>query len=290
MKTTNKNQFLKPSISFNKQVEKLKSRGMNFSSEKKAIHYLSNLNYYRLRGYWIIFEKNDSHDFEENTCFDKVLDLYIFDRELRLLLLDAIERIEVSIRTKLSYYLTMSYGSHAHLKAELFYSPLKYSTTLVKLQQEIHRNKRIEFIEHHLNKYSEELPPLWVCVEVMTIGHLSNWYANIKDRKLRQQIAKEFNLDEKVLKSFLHHLTIIRNTAAHHSRVWNKKFAVDFILPNNPLTLKNKMNISKRKYIYNTLIMCDYLMSIICKNNHWMKKVETLIKKYSVDKKRMGYN
>ena len=288
--TTTKQSFIKPFLTIEQQINQLKSRGMNFHDEKKAKYYLENLNYYRLGGYWLIFEKNhESHQFRDNTYFEDVLNLYIFDRELRLLLLDAIERIEVSIRSRLAYHLAESFGSHAHLKPEIFVSPLKYARTLTKLKSELDRNRSEIFIKHHSDKYSEELPPIWVSVEVMTMGQISSWYSNIKDRKHRQIIAKYYGLDEKILSSFLHHLTIVRNTSAHHSRVWNRKFTIDFSLPNFPKELNEKFNPASRKYIYNTLVMCEYLMNIISEDSSWKKRLDDLILKHNIDVKRMGF-
>lgn len=289
--TTSKKQlFSKPFLTIEEQIEQLKARGMIFSDEFKARHYLQNLNYYRLGGYWLLFESDHStHMFKEGTNFDDVLNLYIFDRELRLLILDAIERIEVSIRSTLAFQLAEAFGSHPHLQPDNFISPLKYSRTLTKLKSEIDRNKGETFIKHHLDKYSDELPPIWVSVEVMTMGQISNWFSNIKERKYRQLIAKYYNLDEKILCSFLHHLTIVRNTAAHHSRLWNKRFTVDFILPNKPETLNENFNQSSKRYIYNTMVMCEYLMNIISESNHWKLRLDELIDKHKIDTKRMGY-
>ena len=285
-----KTSFSKPFLTIEQQLNQLKSRGMNFYDESKAKYYLENLNYYRLSGYWLLFEKNhDTHKFNKNTYFEEVLNLYIFDRELRLLLLDAIERIEVSIRSKLAYILAQNFGSHAHLKPEIFASYPKYEKTLTKLKAEIHRNKSEIFIKHHLDKYNEDLPPIWVSVEVMTMEQISSWYSNIKDRQYKQMIAKYYDLDEKILSSFLHHLTIVRNTSAHHSRVWNKRFTIDFVLPKFPKQLNSQFNLSSKKYIYNTLVMCEYLLNIISENNCWKENLDNLIKKHKINTKRMGF-
>lgn len=290
LKTTSKLNFSKPFLTIDEQITQLKSRGMKFYSEERAKKYLENLNYYRLGGYWLIFERNhEKHEFDEDVYFEDVLNLYNFDRDLRLLLLDGIEKIEISIRSKIAYYLAESFGSHAHLKLEIFSSCLNYSKTLIKLKSELDRNKNEIFIKHHSEKYNEELPPIWVSVEVMTIGQISNWYSNIKDRKYRQVIAKSYDLDEKILSSFLHHLTIIRNISAHHSRLWNKKFTIDFILPNFPKELNDRFNLSSKKYIYNTLVMCEYLINIIDEDNNWKKRLDELICKYKINAKNMGF-
>jgi abortive infection bacteriophage resistance protein len=57
----------------------------------------------------------------------------------------------------------------------------------------------------------------------MTLGHLSRWLHNLRIPRDRQIVADAYGLDEKVLTSFVHHLTIVRNHCAHHGRVWNRK-------------------------------------------------------------------
>lgn len=290
LNTSQKQSFSKPFLTLDEQLVQLKSRGMKFHDEKEAKHYLEHLNYYRLGGYWLLFESDhETHTFKENVYFEDVLNLYIFDRELRLLILDIIERIEVSIRSKFAHHLAECFGSHAHLMPELFYSSDNYYKTLSKLKSEIDRNKNELFIKHHFDKYNEELPPIWVCVEVMTLGQISNWYSNLKERKHRQAIAKDYGLDEKILSSFLHHLTTVRNVAAHHSRLWNRKFTIDFVLPSYPVELKKKLNPVSRRYIYNTLMMCEYLMNTISKDSMWKSRLEELINTHNIDTTRMGY-
>ena len=75
------------------------------------------------------------------------------------------------------------------------------------------------------------MPPLWVVCEIMSLGHLSTFYQNIKRPHDRNLIAKEYCLDEKVLTSFLHHLSHVRNLCAHHSRIWNRRFTITIRLP-----------------------------------------------------------
>lgn len=285
-----KQSFSKPFFTLDEQLAQLKSRGMKFHDEKTAKHYLEHLNYYRLGGYWLPFEANhETHTFNDDVYFEDVLNFYIFDRELRLLLLDVIERIEVSIRSKFAHHLAQIHGAHAHLKPELFYSKIKYSKTILNLKSEIDRNKNELFIKHHFDKYNEELPPIWVCVEVMTLGQISNWYSNLQERQERQIIAKNYGLDEKIFSSFLHHLTTVRNVAAHHSRLWNRKFTIDFVLPKHPVVLNKKFNQASKKYIYNTFVMCEYLMNTISKDSMWKIKLEKLIQDHSVDTQKMGY-
>ena len=113
-------QFTKPPKTFDEQVDLLMSRGMEVGDLERAKRYLAHLNYYRLAAYWLPFEQDHpTHRFKTGTRFETILELYIFDRELRLLVMDAIERIEVSLRTRWAYHLAHTYGPHAHLNAAI---------------------------------------------------------------------------------------------------------------------------------------------------------------------------
>ena len=278
--------FSKLSLTISQQIIQLKSRGMQFLDEEQASYYLENINYYRLSAYWLPFESDHkTHTFKDGTSFERVLELYIFDRELRLLMLDAIERIEVSVRTHLAYELSQKYGSHPHLEAELFKPLHRYKRVLEKLKGEAGRNKE-PFVKHFKEKYSEALPPIWACVELMTLGQVSNWFGMIKLRQDKQLIAKYYSIDEKVLGSFLHHLTIIRNICAHHSMLFSSNLTVEFTIPKN---MQEHFNTQERKKLFNTFVMLEYLMDKISGDNHWRTRLEDLIDKYNINRVTLGY-
>lgn len=279
--------YSKPFLTIVEQIEQLKSRGMQFEDEAIARYYLENINYYRLSAYWLPFElDHQTHTFKDGTTFERVLELYVFDRELRLLMLDAIERVEVSVRSKFAYEISQKYGSHPHLDTSIFKSPHHYNKTLSKLKAEIERSKE-PFIKHFKQKYSEDFPPIWASVELMTLGQVSNWLSLIKLRQDRQLIAKYYGLDEKVLVSFLHHLTIIRNICAHHSVLWNKKLTLEFIIPKE---MKDSFNINEKRKLFNTFVMLEYIMSKISNNNLWKIRLENLIDKYNISRDTLGYD
>lgn len=285
--------FSKPPKTFEEQVEILRSRGMEIDDSERAGRYLSHLNYYRLAAYWLPFEQNHSpHRFRPGTRFDTVLEHYIFDRELRLLVMDAIERVEVSLRTRWAYYLSHAYGPHAHLESRLFKTGRWLHGENIRNLKEVVRSSSEVFIRHFNKKYDEELPPLWVICEIMTLGQLSKWYANLRHSKDRNAIAEVYGLDEVNLTSFLHHLSIVRNLCAHHARLWNREFAVIWQLPRKkpselPLNF-NTADADKRK-LYNTLVMLAYLMDQI--NPHsWKKRLGKLFAKHpEVAGRHMGF-
>ena len=113
--------FNKSHLSLEQQLTLLEERGLIVSDREQAKHYLGHLNYYRLSGYWFPFKQSPTTDrFRPNTSFEDILNLYIFDREFRLLVIDAMERIEVSVRSKWAYFFCEKYEAHAHLDSSLF--------------------------------------------------------------------------------------------------------------------------------------------------------------------------
>ena len=122
-----KRPFSKPATTYTQQVALLQQRGMITENPAEAEFYLQHLNYYRLSAYWLPFEANHTtHQFKPETRFTDVLNNYIFDRELRLLLLDAIERVEVSVRGQWAYQIAHRHGPHAHLDVSLAYDSTRF--------------------------------------------------------------------------------------------------------------------------------------------------------------------
>ena len=296
MTTQNKILFTKPPKTFAEQIQILQSHGLSIQDTAKAEFYLSQLNYYRLAAYCIPFEiEHTTHQITLGTTFDDVLNLYTFDRELRLLLMDAIERIEVSLRTQMAYQLSQRHNTpHPHLDCTIFKNTKKYQSGLNKLQNEVRQSDE-DFIRHLTTKYQELLPPIWAVVELMTMGQLSNWFSNIKERQDRKAICQVYNLNEAVMTSFCEHLSLVRNKAAHHARLWNRVFPKQMKLPTvGPSDLINSIlrlphNDRNLKKLYNTLTIMLYLMDIIAPGHHWKTRLKDLINTHAIDPTRMGF-
>jgi abortive infection bacteriophage resistance protein len=97
----------------------------------------------------------------------------IFDRELRLVLLDAIERIEVSVKTQWAYYFSESHGSHAYMDCKLSNNIQWHTQNIILLEKELKRSDEL-FISHYQKNYtSPSMPPIWVICEIMSFGLLS---------------------------------------------------------------------------------------------------------------------
>lgn len=283
--------FCKPAKTVDEQIDILRERGMVIDDADSARHYLSHINYYRLTGYWLRFEETHKpHQFKAGTRFDDVLDVYIFDREFRLLLLDAIERIEVSVRTQWAYQTAHRGGSHAYLQPDFVGSRSRRDNEVQKLLVDVRASKE-PFIKHYINRYSDpELPPSWSVSEIMSLGQLSRWYQLLRPFSLRRKISDVYGLDQKVLASLLHHLTYVRNLCAHHSRVWSRQLTITPPkVRSKPKVLVHAMRADDKSYIYNTCCFILHMMNVIAPSHHWHERLFDLLERHSIDVTEMGF-
>nr|WP_182263112.1 Abi family protein [Rhodococcus sp. UFZ-B548] len=118
----NHSAYGKPFKTIEEQRELLQSRGMTISDTTAAERWLHSIGYYRLSGYWYPHRIRNQpagstpvieDHFTPGTSFEQILDLYEFDRKLKLLVLDAIERIEVAMRLRVGHTLGRR-GAFAH--------------------------------------------------------------------------------------------------------------------------------------------------------------------------------
>lgn len=282
--------FDKPALTYGQQVDLLRSRGMVIDDGERAVFYLQHLNYYRLCAYWLPFEADHaSHQFKSGTRFEDVLDLYVFDRELRLIILDAIERIEVSVRSNWAYALAHLHGHHAHTDMYPAKDQDKWQRDLESLKEHVEQRNDEVFIQHHKLTYQEELPPLWVVCEVMTLGLLSRWYGNLKPAEARRAISSTYRLDEMVLQSWLHHLTVVRNICAHHGRLWNREFTITPKLPKRKPERLIDNFVPKSRRVYNSLVILLHFMDIVSPKHDWRSRLIQHLGASSANLTAMGF-
>lgn len=247
----------------NEQIALLKERGMSFKKEKDAHHFLSNISYYRLKGYWWEMQKDIiNHQFKEDSYFENVIDLYNFDRNFRLILFNAIERIEIVLRAKMIYHLSLSYGGEWYIDSTLFPNRKFHNEFTHKIEKEINDSSE-EFIQKHKKKHPHEKAEAWKALEVITLGSLSKLYNNINHQLPEKNvIASEFGLyNQKYLSSWLQTITVIRNIIAHHGRLWNRVIINKYAWPSktrSPL-LNYTPNEHDRRKIFPILSAIIYL-------------------------------
>lgn len=292
--------FEKTPLTIAEQIRLLQSRGLLISNEQLARHYLQFISYYRFCGYGLEFEeisnKERIHRYNNGTTFEKVLDCYIFDRKLRLLVIDAIEQIEVAVRTVITNELALKYGSHWYTKKELFLPKYNYAELINAIQKEtsysamvgtVKHKKRERFIQHYFDNYSEpKLPPIWMVAEVLSLGTWSILFANLINRDDQKLICKPFGLNYVVVTSWLHSLTYLRNLCAHHSMLWNREFTF------KPLIAKQyAQQLADNTKFSAQAVIIKVLLNVIAPNNHWSYHLYDLIKAHSnINLSKMGFS
>lgn len=276
------------------QIQLLQSRNMSFRNVEKAPHFLANISYYRLKGYW--WEMQDdkvNHHFRDGSFFEDVIDLYNFDRNFRLIVFNAIERIEVALRTKMIYHMSIGYGAEWYLDSGLFPNKKYYSDFQSKIHTELKESSE-EFIVKHYKNHPTENPEAWKALEVITLGSLSKLYRNI-DHQLPKKnvIAKEFGLfNQKYLSSWLITITLLRNIIAHHGRLWNRVIINKYDWPaKTPWPILNYIpdNFQRRK-IFPVLSAIIYLNDRISPGHHIVNELLDLFRQFKeIPLYKMGF-
>lgn len=272
----------KPFKEYDEQRKLLENRGMCIDDIHYAEKKLSQIGYYRLSGFWHtartpIDEKTLSDQFLPNTHFKNIHQLYIFDKRLRILLLDIIERLEINIRTVLAHEMGR-FNPLAYLD-EFYINPRfteHYSKWKEKLEQQINKS-RDDFVLWH--KQKEASLPFWAVVEIWDFGMLSKYYSMLKKR-YQNIIANRFNVDNTAtLISWLNEINIIRNQSAHHSRVWNRKGNPIKILHNDYFNSLNLDQTAKER-LFGRIAVMWYLISQTSNNYKWLLQCNHLIDKF----------
>jgi abortive infection bacteriophage resistance protein len=266
----------KPAETYQQQLDRLKSRGLTVKDEPLALHILAHHNYYRLSAYRFPFTvAGDPDQFLPGITFEQVWHLYQFDRTLRHLVLEGCNRVEISVRSSWAYEIGHRLGPLSYLDNRHFNDPLTHARTLTKLYSEMERSQEA-FIKHHKATLHMPWPPAWAIAEVASFGNISHMIAQLQPPMLRQAIADTYQLDESTFCSIVHHLCILRNTAAHHNRLWNRRSVFKVALPRkkpghlfpNFFDAPGDKPGQERK-IYNSLILLIHFVQVIEPLSPW---------------------
>jgi len=214
--------YSKPPLTFPDQADLLIKRGL-IADRNELIHRLESVSYYRLSAYWYTFRKKDSDDLKEGTTLDTVWERYVFDRQLRLLVMDAIERVEIALRTQLVNRHSLRFGALGYLDRNTLpgMSVDDHRFFLETIRNEARKSKE-DFVVHYFGKYTSETDlPLWMACELMTFGTMLTLFRHV-DKSIKSSIAAEYGIADVVLESWLLSLNFVRNICAHHARLWNR--------------------------------------------------------------------
>ena len=270
--------YTKPALTYEDQLNLLVSRNLACTDRPRALEWLQRIGYYRLSAYFIPFRDASTDNFRAGTDLDTIVDLYKFDGNLRLLMMQAMDRIEVAVRAVITYQVVHNLGVFGYADSANFAASFDHAQFLGLIRREERRSSET-FVGHYRTKYTSEAHlPFWMATELISFGALSKMYAHLRIR-LRKQIAQEFNQPAPVFLSWLHALTAVRNTCAHHGRLWNRELAVKPELPN---AWKAQGLDNNRPYIIALIVQT--LLSEVSPDSQWKERLKAHFNAYpSVD-------
>jgi abortive infection bacteriophage resistance protein len=273
-------------------VPLLKSRGLAIPDEQKAISYLTNIGYYRLSAYCypLLKDPKSDHLYKDGATFDLVMNMYRFDRKLRILLFNEIEKIEVAIRSVLTNYTSdMLHDVFWMTDIKYFHNPAIFSKTLTLIQSEMDKTKE-EFIAHFQSKYSNSYPPAWMVAEIVTLGILCATYNNLKSKTIQKKIANYFGLSIPTFSSWIMILANLRNLCGHHVRIWNKENPLIPVDLKSPVFPWINSATTDMKRIYYRICIIKYLLFTVSPHNTFTQKLKLLLTEYpTIGIKAMGF-
>ena len=269
----------------------LKSRGLSVNNSTRAEECLRRIGYYRFSGYLypLLTIPKDRHIFKNGASFDRALNMYRFDSQLRTMMFSQIEQVEVAVRNAIVNITSRETGNPFWMTDSLcFYDNSIFLKAKQYIDDELSKSKE-EFIQHFRSSYSDPYPPSWMLAEILPFGVLTRIYDNIRSNQIRKQIAKEFSLNVPVFMSWLTIVTVCRNNCCHHSRVWNRTFALRALSMRNMTQPWISMPVNQQKVFF-SLCIIKYLLNIISPLNDMTNKLKTLLTAFpEIDTAAMGF-
>ena len=288
---TNKIPFPKTYNNSQDLVNLLQSRGLTINDVSRAERYIDFIGYYRLSAYMypLLQMPKELHRYKNGASFDQVLTLYRFDKKLRLLIFNEIEKIEVAIRSAIVNVGCELTGSPFWMTdCTHFIDQKKYTHTTTLIDAEI-RHSREDFIAHFRQTYTNPYPPAWILAEVLPFGVITNIYNNIRIARIKKRIAQKFGLQIAPFESWLTIITLTRNSCCHHARVWNKQNTIRPMIPNHVSGAWLTLTTDPLR-IYFDLCIIKYFLNVISPQNDMRNKLQKLLADYpSIDIAAMGF-
>ncbi|EPU63016.1 Abi family protein [Streptococcus agalactiae] len=209
-------------ISIENQLKNLIDLGLLVEDKTYAKKILGRISYYRLIKAYSITLKKDGR-YISGISFEDIVSLYKFDRELRQLIFEIIEHIEVSLRAVITNYFSLKYGNFGYKDlSNVGKYKNRYKEALNDLERETKRNRRSPFIKNFKDNYEGGEIPLYAVIEVASFGTLSKMYKNMKNED-KSKIAKVFHTDYHYFESWIENFAYIRNICAHYGRLYGAK-------------------------------------------------------------------
>ncbi len=275
--------YSKRPLTIDEQIDLLRMRGVAIEDESFSRHVLATVSYYRFSAYLYPFRSKSNPDkYVPGTSFSRCWNYYRFDRRLRCILIDVIERVEVAVKTQIVSIFSQKYGAFGYRSETNFAKPLdsqRFSDLLNFVDSETAKSKE-DFVQHFRESYNTDNGlPIWMAVEVMTFGNMLTLFRLLKKQD-KQIIARKMGSNERVFESWLTTLNYIRNVCAHHGRIWNKHLAINPLIPSkDPAWHEAEYPVDPCR-IYSVLCILKYLLKHIAPQSQWTARFLELLQSF----------
>jgi len=280
-----------PSLSISEQIQLLKEKGLTVLSEDYAAHWLSHVSYFRLKNYTNKFKNAQTGKFVPNSTFDQVIKLYLFDRNLKFILFDAIETIEIAIKTVLSNSMANAYGPHWFMERKYFMPSFSFDEFLATVEKETADTDEPSVKQYRRNFNEPSLPPCWMVVEFLPFGTISKMFEHLSAREIKLNICWQYKLPDNIFVNWLHCVTQLRNRCAHHGRIVYRSMAKTVTMPSRAkhrfLSEVDQIELSS---LYAILCCMQFLIMKIQPSSNFKTNLITLINSNpNIDYSHMGF-
>ncbi len=262
----------------------MKQRGLVFSNENMASYFLDTIGYYRLSAYIHPFLRTPkrNHLFHRNVSFDNIISIYRFDKKLRMLVLNEIEKIEVGIRAAIvsegtdyfrnPYWMTQRSSYRSQI-------PGGFRNMISKIKNEFDRSSE-DFVKHFKLEYTNSFPPAWILSETLSFGCLTYMFNNLRPA-IKTRLAQKFNLSIAPFESWIGIIHLTRNICCHHSRLWNRWNAMQPSIPNSN-TPAWIASINNHRSLYFNLCIIKHFVDILSPSNDMAIKLRSLMDSFPI--------
>lgn len=274
---------IKKPTTVTEQVDRLIARGLIIEDREFAESFFKCVSYYNFSGYLFEFKNND--DSFDNIRFDDVYNIYLCDKRLKSIILYAIEIVEHNIKTKIAYTIAHRLGALGYKDKSNFSNPEQHDKMMELFDRSIDKNADLAFVKHHKKYYSDF--PIWVAIELFTLGNVSACYKNI-NKSIKKEIASEFSTSFLCLENWIDCVVYLRNMSAHYMRLYNLN------IPKTPRTDKKHFSkFSPSNKIFDILYVLKLLMPNKEEwNNYILPTISDIFEQYSssIDMMKYGFD
>jgi abortive infection bacteriophage resistance protein len=294
----------KPYQSLHDLVRLMHSRGMLIEDIARAERKLAQVGYYRLSGFWfpcrqyLIGDNGQitvsaqtgkpvrAETMLAGTSFNKVFELYLFDKRLRLLMLDALERVEIFVRTaladELGYHNPLAYEDASFIRPEQTrdYTDKQgkqrnaWADWTRRQQEQLSRCQEDHVLSH---RHKGRAIPIWVAVEVWDFGTVSKYFELLKGR-WQNRVCQRLGVgNAKVLRNWLQELNTLRNRCAHHTRIWNQPLGKPLPVLPEPFFDSLALDENARSRLLGLVAVLAYLLRQIGPSSQWLAHVADVV-------------